>query len=76
MCIRDRRETAWYLWHLDPGGLEETGALVSSLHRDEEVLTRLHVLERGLKRNPAAEGLRALRQEALLFLGVENQGDR
>ena len=73
---RKARETAWYLWHLDPGGLEETGALVSSLHRDEEVLTRLHVLERGLKRNPAAEGLRALRQEALLFLGVENQGDR
>ncbi len=70
---RKARETAWYLWHLDPGGLEATRSLLSTLQREEEVLTRLYVLEKGLKRNPADAGLKALREQVFLFLGIGKQ---
>ena len=70
---RKARETAWYLWHLDPGGLEATRSLLSTLQREEEVLTRLYVLENGLKRNPADAGLKALREQVFLFLGIGKQ---
>lgn len=67
---RKARETAWYLWHLDPGGLEATRGLLRALPREEEVLTRLYVIEAGLNRNPAAAGLKALRDKEFLFLGM------
>ena len=70
---RKARETAWYLWHLDPGGLEATRSLVSTLQREEEVLTRLYVLENGLKRHPADVGLKTLRERTVLFLGIGKQ---
>ena len=70
---RKARETAWYLWHLDPGGLEASLELARALGRQEEVLTRLPVVERGLKRTPGNGELAALRKQALLFLGVEDR---
>ena len=70
---RKARETAWYLWHLDPGGLEASLELARALGREEEVLTRLQVVERGLKRTPGNGELTALRKQALLFLGVEDR---
>ena len=70
---RKARETAWYLWHLDPGSLEAARSLVSTLQREEEVLTRLYVLENGLKRHPGDAGLKALREQTVLFLGIGKQ---
>ena len=47
--------------------------LARALGREEEVLTRLQVVERGLKRTPGNGELAALRKQALLFLGVEDR---
>ncbi len=69
-AARKARETAWYLWSRDPGGLEVSLDLARALSRDEEILTRLYVLKKGLERNPGEPALGALQRKGLLFLGV------
>ena len=67
---RKARETAWYLWSRDPGGLQVSLDLARALSRREEVLTRLHVIKKGLERNPGEPGLTALQRQGFLFLGI------
>lgn len=69
-ALRKARETAWYLWKRDPGGLEVSLDLAGALRRDEEIITRLYVLKKGLERTPGDPGLAALQRQGLLFLGV------
>jgi hypothetical protein len=69
-ALRKARETAWYLWSRDPGGLKASQDLAGALSRDEEILTRLYVINKGLERNPGEPGLTALQSQALLFLGI------
>ena len=69
-ALRKARETAWYLWSRDPGGLKASRDLAGALSRDEEILTRLYVINKGLERNPGEPGLTALQRQGLLFLGI------
>ncbi len=69
-ALRKARETAWYLWSRDPGGLKASQDLAGALSRDEEILTRLYVINKGLERNPGEPGLTALQRQGLLFLGI------
>ena len=67
---RKARETAWYLWNLNPGDLEESRALSRTLSRDTEVVSRLATATRGLARAAGNPDLLEVRRAAREFLGV------
>ena len=67
---RKARETAWYLWRLNPSGADENLLLGRALSRREEVLSRLAAASRGLARRPGDEELLEIRRAAREVLGV------